>query len=121
MKKEELESIECNTQKCNAALLPVRDALEVLNGRWRLPILITLSEGPKRFKQISKEVTGITDKMLSKELKALEENKLLTRKVYDTFPPMVEYAPTAHSETLKDVIVALKDWGDLHRREIIGK
>lgn len=121
MEKQETESINCNVQQCNAALLPVRDALEVLNGRWRLPILITLSEGPKRFKQISKEVTGITDKMLSKELKSLEEHKLLTRKVYDTFPPMVEYASTAHSETLKDVIVALKEWGDLHRREVIGK
>ena len=121
MEKQEIENRDCNVEQCNSALLPVRDALEVLNGRWRLPILITLSEGPKRFKQISKEVTGITDKMLSKELKALEENKLLTRKVYDTFPPMVEYAPTEHSETLKEVIIALKDWGTLHRKEIIGK
>ncbi|WP_296147369.1 helix-turn-helix domain-containing protein [uncultured Flavobacterium sp.] len=121
MKEQETEIKDCNTQQCNVALLPVRDALEVLNGRWRLPILISLSEGPKRFKQIAKEITGITDKMLSKELKALEENKLLTRKVYDTFPPMVEYAPTAHSGTLKNVIIALKEWGDLHRKEIIGK
>jgi len=121
MEEQKTEIINCSVEQCNAALLPVKDALEVLNGRWRLPILITLSEGPKRFKQIAKEVVGITDKMLSKELKSLEENKLLTRKVYDTFPPMVEYAPTAHSETLKDVIIALKDWGTLHRREVIGK
>lgn len=121
MEEEKIEVMECNPQQCNSALLPVRDALEVLNGRWRLPILISLSEGPKRFKQISKEITGITDKMLSKELKALEENKLLTRKVYDTFPPMVEYSPTEHSETLKNVIIALKDWGTLHRKEVIGK
>ena len=59
-------------EECLAALLPVRDALEVLSGRWKLPILIALSNRPKRFKEISKDVNGITDKMLSKELKDLE-------------------------------------------------
>lgn len=121
MEEQKIEYRNLQSPECNAALLPVRDALEVLSGRWRLPILITLSSGPKRFKQISKEISGITDKMLSKELKALEENKLLTRKVYDTFPPMVEYTPTEHSKTLTNVIVALKEWGELHRKEIIGK
>ena len=108
-------------EECLAALLPVRDALEVLSGRWKLPILIALSNRPKRFKEISKDINGITDKMLSKELKDLEVNKLVTRTVYDTFPPTVEYARTEHSQTLTDVIMALKEWGTLHRKEIIGK
>ncbi|MDR6940698.1 winged helix-turn-helix transcriptional regulator [Mucilaginibacter pocheonensis] len=107
--------------ECNHALLAVRDALEVLNGKWKLPILITLSDNPKRFKQISKEIDGITDKMLSKELKILEANKLIERTVYDTFPPTVEYSRTKHSLSLADVILALKDWGMVHRKEIIGK
>ena len=107
--------------ECLAVLLPVRDALEVLNGRWKLPILIALSNRPKRFKEISKDINGITDKMLSKELKDLEINKLVTRTVYDTFPPTVEYTRTEHSHTLYNVIGALKDWGTLHRKEIIGK
>jgi len=59
--------------------------------------------------------------MLSKELKDLEVNKLVTRTVYDTFPPTVEYSRTEHSQSLTTVIVALKDWGTLHRKEIIGK
>ena len=108
-------------EECLAALLPVRDALEVLSGRWKLPILIALSNRAKRFKEISKDVNGITDKMLSKELKDLEINKLVTRTVYDTFPPTVEYARTEHSHTLYDVIGALHEWGNLHRKEIIGK
>ncbi|MET0944305.1 MAG: helix-turn-helix domain-containing protein [Flavobacterium sp.] len=108
-------------EECLAALLPVRDALEVLSGRWKLPILIALSNRPKRFKEISKDINGITDKMLSKELKDLEINKLVTRTVYDTFPPTVEYARTAHSHTLYNVIGALNEWGTLHRKEIIGK
>ncbi|WP_291144251.1 winged helix-turn-helix transcriptional regulator [Flavobacterium sp. UBA7680] len=112
---------DCRPQECMAALLPVRDALEVLSGRWKLPILIALSNRPKRFKEISKDINGITDKMLSKELKDLEINKLVTRTVYDTFPPTVEYSRTQHSQSLGDVIMALKDWGTLHRKEIIGK
>ncbi|MCV9927181.1 helix-turn-helix transcriptional regulator [Flavobacterium sp. LS1R49] len=108
-------------EECKGALLPVRDALEVLSGRWKLQILISLSSGPMRFKQISKAVIGITDKMLSKELKDLEINKLVVRTVYDTFPPTVEYTATEHSKSLQGVIEALKDWGMLHRKEIIGK
>lgn len=111
----------CSKESCLSALLPVRDALEVLSGRWKLPILIALSDRPKRFKEISRDMDGITDKMLSKELKDLEINKLVIRTVYDTFPPTVEYRRTEHSKSLGNVIMALKDWGDLHRKEIIGK
>lgn len=121
MTTKKTNALEHQQEECLAALLPVRDALEVLSGRWKLPILITLSNRPKRFKEISKDINGITDKMLSKELKDLEVNKLVTRTVYDTFPPTVEYAATEHSKTLSDVIFALKDWGDLHRKKIIGK
>jgi len=106
--------------ECSQALMHVRDALEVLNGKWKLPILIALSTGEKRFRQIGMEVHGITDKMLSKELKDLEMNQLVTRTVLDTFPPTVIYARTEHSDTLSDVITALRDWGWLHRQKIIG-
>lgn len=108
-------------QNCTNRVLAVKDALEVLNGRWKIPILISLSFGTKRFKQISKEVNGITDKMLSKELKDLEVNQLITRTVYDTFPPTVEYAITDHGRTLKKVFEELHDWGMEHRKKIIGK
>lgn len=118
---QETDLKNCKPTECMGALLPVRDALEVLSGRWKLPILIALSDRPKRFKEISKDINGITDKMLSKELKDLEVNKLITRTVYDTFPPTVEYARTEHSKSLSNVIMALKDWGTLHRKEIIGK
>lgn len=120
-KTQEINEKNCKPQECMGALLPVRDALEVLSGRWKLPILIALSDRPKRFKEISKDINGITDKMLSKELKDLEINKLVIRTVYDTFPPMVEYSRTEHSKSLTNVIMALKDWGTLHRKEIIGK
>ena len=107
-------------EECLAALLPVRDALEVLSGRWKLPILIALSNRAKRFKEISKDVNGITDKMLSKELKDLEINLLITRTVHDTFPPTVIYERTEHSDSLGDVISALREWGVLHRQKVFG-
>jgi DNA-binding HxlR family transcriptional regulator len=106
--------------ECLGLLLPVRDALEVINGKWKLPIIVALSFGPRRFKQISKEVHGITDKMLSKELKDLEMNKLVKRNIYDTFPPTVEYTITEHGQSLKKVINELKDWGVKHRKKIMG-
>lgn len=118
-----MEKIKNKPQECECEkfILSVRDALDVLNGRWKLPILVSLRFGNKRFKEISKEINGITDKMLSKELKELEINRLITRTVYDTFPPTVEYAITEHGLSLDIVISSLRDWGVSHRKKIIGK
>ena len=113
--------IEPTHEECFKFILPVRDALDILNGKWKIPIIISLSFGAKRFKQISKELSGITDKMLSKELKELEINQLVKRTVYDTFPPTVEYSITPHGSTLEKVIKELRDWGVRHRKKIIGK
>ena len=107
--------------ECMGMLLPVRDALEVLNGKWKLPIIISLSFGTKRFRQISKDIDGITDKMLSKELKDLEMNQLVKRTIHDTFPPTVEYSITDHGRSLKKLINELKNWGEGHRKKVIGK
>ncbi|MCF6406858.1 helix-turn-helix transcriptional regulator [Chitinophaga filiformis] len=106
---------------CPATMLSIKDALEVLEGRWKLLILFSLSSGPKRFKQISKEVGGITDKMLSKELKSLEANQLVKRETHDTFPPSVEYSITEHGMSLEKVLDELHYWGLAHRKKIIGK
>jgi DNA-binding HxlR family transcriptional regulator len=106
---------------CPKTMLSIRDALEAVEGRWKLLILFALSEKPKRFTQISREVKGITDKMLSKELKNLETNKLIRRNVYDTFPPTVEYSITQHGMSLEKVLDELHFWGLLHREEVIGK
>jgi DNA-binding HxlR family transcriptional regulator len=106
---------------CPKTMLSIKDALDALEGKWKLLILFALSTGTKRFKQISKEVSGITDKTLSKELKALEMNKLVKRSVYDTFPPTVDYTITEHGKSLEDVLKALHFWGLCHRHEVIGR
>ena len=110
------EHLPCDTSTFRA----IRDAMETLNGSWKLSILLALKGGAKRFRQIAREVEGISDKMLSKELKDLETNLLVKRTVYDTFPLTVEYEITEHADTLQEVMFALTKWGKLHRKKITG-
>lgn len=106
--------------ECTGAMRSVRDSLDLLGGKWKLPIIIGLSDGPKRFKQLQREVTGITAKMLSKELKELEINGLLTRHVQaDTVPVAVTYTLAPYGNTLFPVIEALHQWGQQHRTRIM--
>lgn len=100
------------------ALAPVQDALYVLNGKWKLPVIIALREGNKRFSDIQKQVVGIAAKVLSHELKELELNGFVERVVYNTTPVTVEYIVTEYTDTLDDVIMALRDWGLMHRNRI---
>lgn len=108
-------------EACKGMLLPVQDALDALSGKWKLQIITALLFGKRRFRELSREVNGITDRMLSKELRELEENKLVSRTVLDAYPPVVEYALTEHGQTLKGVLGELQKWGSEHRRKIIGR
>ncbi len=110
-----------NLAECTKAILPVRDALDILSGKWKLPIIISLTFGNKRFSQMAKEIPDITDKMLSKELRDLEMNQLIKRTVYDSVPVVVEYSMTPYGKTLDKLIDELRDWGEAHRKRIIGK
>ncbi|KAA2245850.1 helix-turn-helix transcriptional regulator [Chitinophaga agrisoli] len=104
--------------ECRSAVGSVQDALYVLNGKWKLPIIIALREGNKRFGELQRVVHGISAKVLSHELKHLELNQFIQRRVYDTMPVTVEYELTPYSDTLNNVIYALKEWGEQHRQYI---
>ncbi|MFN8310048.1 MAG: helix-turn-helix domain-containing protein [Chitinophagales bacterium] len=106
---------------CGAQMIAVKDALEILQGKWKLPIILSVSFGTRRFREIAREIPGITDKMLSKELRELEMNLLVKRSVFDTFPPTVEYEITEHGKSLQPVIMELGKWGQLHRKKILSK
>jgi DNA-binding HxlR family transcriptional regulator len=106
---------------CTGMLLPVRDALDFLSGKWKLPIIVSLSFGNKRFKELTADVQGITDKMLSKELRDLEQNELVKRTVYDSVPVRVEYSLTDYGSSLDNVITELRKWGVQHRKRIMKK
>jgi len=103
-------------KQCMGMLLPVRDALDFLSGKWKLPIIISLSFGNKRFKELATDVQGITDKM-----RDLEQNQLVKRTVYDSVPVRVEYSLTDYGSSLDKVIVELRAWGVQHRRRIMKK
>jgi DNA-binding HxlR family transcriptional regulator len=108
-------------EECTTFIKPVRDVLDIINGKWKLPILIALTFGNKRFKELERDISGITPKMLSKELRDLEMNELVSRNVYDTIPVTVEYSLTEYGKSLDDVIAALRAWGMKHRRRLFGK
>jgi DNA-binding HxlR family transcriptional regulator len=107
--------------ECKSHMLPVRDALDILNGKWKIPIIVALSFGKKRFKEMQREIEGITAKMLSKELKDLEMNELVKRTVYDSSPVAVEYSLTTYGQTLWKVVIELRSWGLLHRTRMMRK
>jgi DNA-binding HxlR family transcriptional regulator len=107
--------------ECTGMILPVRDALDILSGKWKLPIIIALSFGPRRFGQIGKEIPNITDKMLSKELRDLEMNDLVKRTVHDSYPVVIEYSMTSYAQSLEKVINELRQWGIQHRKRILSK
>jgi len=107
-------------KECMSALLPVRDTLDVIGGKWKLLILISIWEGNKHFREIERSIPKLSTKVLSKELKDMEENQLITRTVLNGFPVRTQYTPTEHSKTLKKVILELQNWGINHRKKIFG-
>ncbi|AYB31577.1 winged helix-turn-helix transcriptional regulator [Chryseolinea soli] len=105
--------------ECVASLNAVGDAFYVIGGKWKLRIIIALSDGAKRFNELQRLVEGISARVLSSELKDLEMNGLVTRNVHaDSFPVVVEYEATGYADSLRDVLKALTAWGTMHRKRI---
>lgn len=119
-KTEERKPREAKARElCSSRALPIRDTLDLLGGKWKLPIIYTLLDAESlRFKELQRELHGITARMLSKELKELEVNYLIKRQVYDTAPPTVIYSLTDYGCTLKSVIIELHKWGSKHRERV---
>jgi len=106
-------------QECVASLTAVSDAFYVIGGKWKLRIIIALSDGNKRFNQIQRTVTGISARVLSNELKELEMNGFVTRNVDpDAYPIVVEYQRTSYADSLGDVLHALTVWGTEHKAKL---
>jgi len=107
--------------KCSEFVIPIRDCLDILSGKWKLPILGSLMMGKKRFKELERDIPKITARMLSKELRELEMNQMVTRTVYNTIPVTVEYELADYGRSLDKVLFEMKEWGVQHRKRIIGK
>jgi len=110
----------CAQNACSEGVTGIRDALYVLNGKWKLPLIFTLTEGPKRFKDIQRSLGDITAKVLTKELKELELNEFVVRHVLPTTPVTVTYELMPYSRSLHKVLHELKEWGIQHRQRIVA-
>jgi DNA-binding HxlR family transcriptional regulator len=99
-------------------LNPVTFAVSLLSGKWKLKILFKLQEGTKRFKELERELKGITPRMLVRELKELEEKRIVTRTVYPEIPSRVEYSLKEHAYSLLELIDTIEKWGIKHLENI---
>ena len=100
-------------------ILALNDTLSIISGKWKLPIVASLLRGKRRFKDLQENIAKITPRMLSKELKELEINGIVERKVYDQTPVLIEYTLTESGQNITSVINAMIDWGITHRAEVM--
>ncbi|MFC4740263.1 winged helix-turn-helix transcriptional regulator [Flavobacterium ponti] len=99
-----------NNEDCVFDLSDLQFALQVLGGKWKLYILTSLYFGKKRFKELERDVLGISPKMLIKELKDLEALGIVNRQTFNTVPITVEYSLTEEGLTLKPVLDHMSEW-----------
>jgi len=90
---------------------PVEATLELIGGKWKGLVLYHLLQGTMRFSELRRKVPGVTQRMLTRQLRELESAGLILRTVFAEVPPRVEYSLTCEGETLRPVILALRDWG----------
>jgi DNA-binding HxlR family transcriptional regulator len=96
----------------------VEATLDLIDGKWKGVILVHLQNGTQRFGELRRRMPGITQRMLTKQLRALEDDRLVIRKVYAEVPPRVEYTLSETGESLRPVIDMLKAWGERHQAQL---
>ncbi|NYT28330.1 winged helix-turn-helix transcriptional regulator [Candidatus Thiodubiliella endoseptemdiera] len=96
---------------------PVELTLSLIGGKWKGVILYHLIDGKKRFGELKKIMPNITQRMLTKQLRELESDGLIHRKVYKVVPPKVEYSFTEQGESLKNTILSLEKWGKSYQKQ----
>lgn len=104
--------------ECKATLNAVADALYVIGGKWKLRIIVALTDGNKRFNELQRLIDGISAKVLSTELKDLELNGFVRRNVFTSTPVIIEYELTDYADTLSEVLDSLSAWGAMHRETV---
>ena len=104
--------------KKNLPACPVELTLLLISNKWKILIIRDLLEGTKRFSELKKSITNISQKVLTSNLREMEENELLTRKVYPEVPPRVEYTLTDIGYSLKPLLDDMDKWGTWYRSEM---
>lgn len=107
--------------KNNTHYCPVTATLNVIGGRWKPVILFLLSDKTLRFGEMKKQIPGITQKMLTQQLRELEGDGIVYREVFAQVPPKVEYSLTEFGGSLKPILKSMCTWGSEHRKYIEKK
>jgi len=100
-------------------ICPVERSLEVIGGKWKIVIIFHLSGGKKRFNELRRLMPNVSQRMLTRQLRELEEHGIIERKVYAEVPPKVEYSLTELGDSLNPILDVLHEWGSEHY-EIMG-
>ena len=95
---------------------PAETTLDVIGGRWKVPIVWHLFAGTRRFSELRRALPGVTQKMLTQQLRELERDGIVSRKVYAQVPPKVEYSLTRRGASLRPVVDAMCGWGAGRKR-----
>lgn len=99
-------------------LCPIRYTIDIVGGKWKLPIICTLASGlPTRYSSIKRKLTGVTNMMLAQSLKELESSGIVHREQYNEVPPRVEYTLTDKGKSIIPPLVKLAEWGGGHMQE----
>ena len=118
MAKLKISNERLSEEQCKARLTSIADALYVIGGKWKLRIILALTDGNKRFNELKRVVEGISSKVLSTELKELELNGFVNRIIFTGTPVVVEYELSEYAETLTSVLNSLSEWGAMHRETV---
>ncbi|MBD1913671.1 MULTISPECIES: helix-turn-helix domain-containing protein [unclassified Leptolyngbya] len=95
----------------------VETTLDIIGGRWKVLILHELFNGVKRFNELHRSLNGVTQKMLTQQLRELEDDGIIHREVYPQVPPKVEYSLTPLGRTLEPILDAMHAWGQRYHQE----
>lgn len=93
---------------------PIDYTIHLIADKWSMWILWSLLDGPMRFGELRRTIPGITEKMLTQQLKKFESYQIITRTVYPQVPPKVEYSLTPNGESLKPIMLSIRQWGQDH-------
>ena len=109
-----------DTTKIELPACPVETTLTIISDKWKVLILRDLMTGTKRFGELKKSIGNVTQKVLTSQLRQMEESGLLTRKVYPEVPPRVEYTLTELGYSLKPILDAMWTWGEEYKKKVNG-
>lgn len=97
---------------------PVEATADIIGGKWKAVILYYLSQGPKRFNELRRLLPEVTQRMLTLQLRELEQDSIVHREIYKEVPPKVEYSLTEFGTSLGPIIVQMLDWGEQYMEQI---